>query len=87
MALDKPTLQRALNLGITTYLTAYVNLMALELDLDPLNQEQTNAMGLLMLDVVNLGTEVAWRAIMNDHEGVENGLERFREYVEALYDD
>lgn len=84
---DRADLRRALNLGMTTYLTAYIHLMGLELGIDTSNREQMSAMASIMLEVVNFGTEISWRALMNDQEGTEIGLARFRELVEALYED
>lgn len=82
--LSDAELIKARDLGAATYLSSYVHLMARNIGVDDSDDEGVNAMALQMVEAVNLGTEAAFRALMNDRSGMENALVQLRDALETL---
>ena len=82
-------LQKAKDLGFATYLSAYVQLMGRNLgitgdDPDAGTQQALNQMALTMVEPMNLATEACWRALMHDHRGAKDKIQRFEEALKQL---
>jgi hypothetical protein len=78
-------LEHARDLGAATYLSAYVNLMARRLKVeDSYTKEAVISMVAEMVEPINLGTQIAWCALMNDEDGANTRLEELRITVEKL---
>lgn len=82
--LSDEQLENAQSLGAATYLSAYVRRMARELGVDDSDKNAMNLMAVEMVESVNLGTEAAWRALMNDRPGMNDALDRLRKTLENL---
>lgn len=78
-------LHGARDLGIVTYLRAYILLMMKELGVadEPDTSDGVNAMILVAIEPINLATEAIWRAMMQD-EKFEDTTDDFRESLRKL---
>lgn len=87
-ALPTSELQNARDMGAATYLSAYLRLMIRELGVDQGDTEIQNAMVrsmvLQMIAPINHATESIWRAMMEDHKGMEEALQRLRDSLDQL---
>lgn len=81
--LSRKMLEHARDVGAATSLSAYVRLMARELDVDADNESLTE-MVMKMVEPMNIATEAIWRALMHDHVGKEQALIRFRQSLLEL---
>lgn len=77
-------LRQGRDLAAAVYLTAYIRLMARELGVDELDDEAVRAMALEMIDSLNLGTQAAWCALMNDRPGMGKALRRLGTAVRSI---
>ena len=71
-------LQMARDLGAATYLNAYIHLMAKELGITGLTLDAANEMAQLMIEPLDLGTEAAFRWLMNDAGGAKDAVRRLQ---------
>lgn len=76
--LPREEVERARDLGGTTYCAAYIELMIRELGINSASREGFNEMVIEMVAPLNIATEAVWRALMHDHLGKEEALIRFR---------
>lgn len=82
--LTREELERARDLGAAAYLASYVRLMMRELKINETDTIAINTMAVQMIEPMNLATQAAWRALMEDHEGLEQVLKQFRSSLDNL---
>lgn len=80
----RPQLEHARDIGAATYLAAYGRLMAGELGIDETDTEGINHMMLSLIEPMNRATEVMWRALMDDRQGMEEALGRFVDSLDNI---
>lgn len=83
-AVPSEELKRARDIGAVAYLRSYVLLMAREIGVEMSDTKTANSMTLEMVDPINHATEATWRALMEDTDGKEAAIERFRQSLERL---
>lgn len=81
--IPRDELENKRDLGAVIYCGAYIELMRRELDV-PMDKAGMNEMITLMVEPMNHATEAIWRALMSDHKGLEEVLERFRQSLDQL---
>jgi hypothetical protein len=77
-------LKRARDIGAVAYLRSYILLMAREIGVEMEDTKTANSMTLDMVEPINHATEATWRALMEDTEGRDEAVERFRQSLERL---
>lgn len=82
--LPKEELKRIRDLSGTTYMSAYVRLMARELEIDESDTMALNDLAIKLVEPLNIATEAAWRALMGDTQGMEIALSQFGESLDEL---
>lgn len=82
--LSRAELEKARDIGVATYLSAYGRLMARELGIDETDTQGINRMMFVLIEPMNLATEAMWRALMEDHEGTERITNLFRDKLDNL---
>lgn len=82
--LSNSELQLARDMGAATYLSAYIWLMAEQLEIKDLDNESVTAMALTMVDALALSTEATFRALMSDRTGVQDAIRRLQQELIAL---
>lgn len=83
--LETEQLIKARDLGAATYLNAYIRLMAQALSVtDEVDTEGVNAMAGMMVEPLNIVTEMAFRKLMGDEKGVAESVLRLRRAIDTL---
>lgn len=77
-------LKLAQELGLATYLSAYIWLMGEELEVKELDNEGVNAMAGFMVEPLNIATELVFRKLMGDEKGMAETILRLRAAIDTL---
>lgn len=77
-------LELARDMGAATYLSSFIWLMGDQLEVKDLTNDSVNAMAILMIEPLNLATELAFRKMMGDEEGVTDAILRLRRAIDLL---
>lgn len=82
--LSTTELELARDMGAATYLSSFIWLMSDQLGVKDLTNDSVNAMAILMIEPLNLATELAFRKLMGDEEGVTDAILRLRRAIDLL---
>lgn len=82
--LSTTELELARDMGAATYLSSFIWLMSDQLEVKDLTNDSVNAMAILMIEPLNLATELAFRKMMGDEEGVADAILRLRRAIDLL---
>lgn len=82
--IPREELERARDIGAVAYLRSYVLLMARAIGVEMEDTKAANSMTLEMVEPINYATEATWRALMEDTDGKEEAIERFRQSLRAI---
>lgn len=77
-------LEKAQLMGAATYLRAYVHRMARQLDVNDKDIASVDKMVVELVEPLNIATEAAWRALMEDTDGIEDALDRFKSSLDNI---